>query len=180
MTRQLFFPLPVRRETVRERVFCTVRRKALKTLSPALSRREREKGARSLHGDFIDEAPAPRFAGLEGADDGVTGFVGVFAGVFAGAGVAAADVAAGAAHAEVDPVAAGGKALFAAVGGWGDVADHVGVVAGARHISSPGKRVPQSSKFIRRNTLEERICGFDRDTVRGLTFAHAIVALCNY
>ena len=53
--------------------------------------------------DFVDVAPDPGLAGLEGADEGAGGVVEVTGGVFVLRGVAAADVAAGQAKAQVDP-----------------------------------------------------------------------------
>ena len=63
---------------------------------------------------FVEVAPAPGFAGLVGLHDRVLGRVEVFGGVEAGGGVAATDVAAGEAGAEVDPLLAGLHALLAA------------------------------------------------------------------
>src|SRR5215212_7240780 len=92
----------------------------------------------SLDLNVIDEAPAPIFAGLDGADDRVVGLVGVLAGVLVGAGVAAAAVAAGAAHAQVHPAPAGLQALLAAFGRIrADVADHIDVTASGSHGQTP-------------------------------------------
>jgi hypothetical protein len=52
---------------------------------------------------FVDVAPAPIFAGLDGFDDGVLGGVEMFCGVFVFRRVAATDVAAGHAKAKMDP-----------------------------------------------------------------------------
>jgi hypothetical protein len=66
--------------------------------------------------DFVNEAPAPVFAGLEGAHDRVLGAVEMLGGVLVLGRVAAADVAALHAQAEVDPGVAHLQALFAALG----------------------------------------------------------------
>jgi hypothetical protein len=55
--------------------------------------------------DLIDVAPTPGLTGLERAHDGMPGAMEVFGCVFIGGGVAAADVAAFQAQAEVNPVA---------------------------------------------------------------------------
>jgi hypothetical protein len=67
-----------------------------------------------LDHDFIDEAPAPALTGLNAAHDGVAGGLEMFGGVFADGGVAAADVAADEAFAQVNPVHALGEAFYAA------------------------------------------------------------------
>jgi hypothetical protein len=66
--------------------------------------------------DFVDVAPAPIFAGFDGAHDGVFGSVEMFCGVFIFGGVAAGDIAADHAHAEVDPSVAHFDAFGADVG----------------------------------------------------------------
>jgi hypothetical protein len=66
--------------------------------------------------EFVDEAPAPVFAGFEGAHDGVLGAVEVLGGVLVFGGVAAADVAAFHAQAEMHPGVAHFQALLAAFG----------------------------------------------------------------
>jgi hypothetical protein len=66
--------------------------------------------------DFVNEAPAPVFAGLEGAHDGVLSAVEMLGGVFVFGGVAAADVSAFHAQAEMYPGIAHFQALFAALG----------------------------------------------------------------
>lgn len=59
--------------------------------------------ARSIH-QIVDVAPAPGFAGLVRAHDRVRGVAVVVGRVLMGAGIAAPDVAAGQAHAQVRPV----------------------------------------------------------------------------
>jgi hypothetical protein len=66
--------------------------------------------------DFVDVAPIPAFAGFQGLDDGVFAGVEVFGGMLVFRGVAAADVAAGEAEAEVHPAVTHLEALFAAFG----------------------------------------------------------------
>jgi len=60
--------------------------------------------------------PAPILPRLQRLNDGVAGFVVVFGGVFVGGAVAAADVAAGEAEAQIDPGFAAVQALLAALG----------------------------------------------------------------
>src|SRR5207253_959330 len=65
----------------------------------------------------VDVAPAPVLARLERADDRMLGLVGVGGRVAVGGVVAAADVTAGEADAEVQPLAADAEAVLAAVHG---------------------------------------------------------------
>jgi hypothetical protein len=69
----------------------------------------------SVDEDFIHIAPEPVLAGFEGLDDWVLGFLEVLSGVFAGGGIAAADVAAGEANAQMNPLAAGFQTFLAAL-----------------------------------------------------------------
>jgi hypothetical protein len=62
--------------------------------------------------DFVDVAPAPIFAGLDGFHDGVIGCMEMFCGVFVFGGIAAGNVAADHAEAEMNP----GVAHFHAFG----------------------------------------------------------------
>jgi|SRR5690348_4268506 len=82
------------------------------SLSPCEQCRARRLFATKPHYQFIHVAPAPVFAGLGGADYWVAGVLVVGGGVFAYRVVAAADVAAGLAHAEVDPLHSQGQALL--------------------------------------------------------------------
>jgi hypothetical protein len=66
--------------------------------------------------DFVDVAPAPVFAGLDGFHDGVAGGVEMFCGVFIFGGIAAGYIAANHAEAKVNPGVAQFDALFADVG----------------------------------------------------------------
>jgi len=66
--------------------------------------------------EFVDEAPAPGFAGFDGFHDGVLGGMKMLGGVLVFGGIAAADVAAFEAQAQVDPRVAHFQALFAAAG----------------------------------------------------------------
>jgi hypothetical protein len=74
------------------------------------------KGSREVEFEFVDEAPAPGFAGFEGFHDGVLGRMKMFGGVLVLGRVAAADVAAFEAQAQVDPGVSHFQALFAAAG----------------------------------------------------------------
>jgi hypothetical protein len=76
----------------------------------------RKKGSGEIEFEFVDEAPAPGFAGFEGLHDGVLGGMKMFGGVLVFGGIAAADVAALEAQAEVDPGVSHFQALFAAAG----------------------------------------------------------------
>jgi len=69
-------------------------------------------------------APEPALVGLGGGYDGVLGGLEVFGGVLVFGGIAAGDVSAVEAGAEVDPGVTEGDALFA------DVGFGLGVVAG--------------------------------------------------
>ena len=84
---------------------------------------------------FVDKAPAPVFAALDGLHNGMLSGVEVLGGVFVLGGVAATDVAALEAEAEVDPGVAGLEALLAAFGVGVNVADLVEVGA-RRHGGS--------------------------------------------
>src|SRR5581483_5459548 len=64
------------------------------------------------HVRLIDVTPTPVLGGLVRGDDGVSGLVKVFGGVLVLGRVAASDVAAGQAHAKVDPAIAGFQALL--------------------------------------------------------------------
>jgi hypothetical protein len=86
--------------------------------------------------DFVDVAPAPRFAGLERTHDRVLGAVEVFGGVFVLGGIAAANVSAFEAETKVDPGVTHFQALFATVGVGIDLVDVREVCAG-RHDGSP-------------------------------------------
>jgi hypothetical protein len=83
--------------------------------------------SREVEFDFVDEAPAPFFAGLDGAHDGMLGVMKVLGGVLADRRVAAAYMSADEAEAEVYPPLADLEALFTAVGVWFDVADFIEV-----------------------------------------------------
>jgi hypothetical protein len=73
-------------------------------------------GLGKIEFNFINEAPAPVFAWFERTHDGVLGAVEMLSGVFVLGRVAAADVAALHAQAEMDPGVAHFQALFAALG----------------------------------------------------------------
>src|SRR5579872_5634930 len=69
-----------------------------------------------LKHDLVDIAPGPVFTGLEGFYDGVLGRVKVFGGVFVLRRIAATDVAAGKAQAQVNPGVAHLQTFFATFG----------------------------------------------------------------
>src|SRR3954452_14138098 len=79
------------------------------------------------HGDLVDEAPRPFFRRLQGADDRVAVSHGVTAGMPVGGVVAAADLAALQADAQVEPFASAGEAVLAACNG-GRQLGHVHVI----------------------------------------------------
>src|SRR5687767_15973898 len=67
------------------------------------------------HRQLVDVAPGPVLARLDRADEGVPAGNGVRAGVLARRAVAASDVTARQAEAEVAPLAAGAQAVLAAL-----------------------------------------------------------------
>lgn len=69
--------------------------------------------AGQIVGDLVHITPAPVFAGLDGADDGVVGGVIVLGCVPVLGGVATSDMAASQAQPEMDPGIAGLRAIFA-------------------------------------------------------------------
>src|SRR5439155_23857879 len=83
------------------------------TVTSAMGERPR---ALDLERDLVDEAPPPVLPRLVRLDERVLHGLEVRAGVPAGRRVAAADVAAGHAHAQMHPAAAGAQAVLAAVG----------------------------------------------------------------
>src|SRR4051794_37072046 len=99
---------------------------------------------RDPHAELVGEAPAPVLARLQRADDRVLGLSRVPARVLARRAVAAADVAAFQADAQVQPLAALAQAVLAAVGRLrqlGDL-DRIQVCAGGhqRAVSSKGSQ----------------------------------------
>src|SRR5207253_11218051 len=93
-------------------------------------------GYRALHAPapcvevhLIDEAPAPVFPWLERPHDRVPGRAEMLGGVLVRGVVTAADVAAGHAQAEVDPLRADAQAVLAPLGAWGHFTDFVEVGA---------------------------------------------------
>jgi hypothetical protein len=67
--------------------------------------------ASEINLDIVDEAPAPAFRRIVSLNDRMPGGVEVVPGVTMGRTVAAADMAAGSAQAEVNPLGADGQAL---------------------------------------------------------------------
>jgi len=83
------------------------------------------------HRELVDEAPGPGFAGLDRADDRVTAGPAVRRGVAIGRVVAAADVAALQADAQVQPGVTRQQAVLAAIDGLGQLCDQDVVEVGA-------------------------------------------------
>ena len=79
--------------------------------------------------NFVDVAPGPSFAGLEGCHDGVARVLEVVRGVAAGRTIAAADVATAQAEPQMDPGGAELQALFTAWSAGGDGGETVHVMA---------------------------------------------------
>src|SRR6185295_17974645 len=82
----------------------------------ALPTMEKRACSRELHADLVHIAPAPALARLERGDDRMLRRVEMLRGVLVLRVVAAADVAAGAAKAQVQPAIAGPETLLAALG----------------------------------------------------------------
>jgi hypothetical protein len=93
--------------------------------------------SRRFEEDLIDIAPDPVLARFEGLDDGVVGGMKVLGGVLVFRRVAAADVAADKAEAEVDPAVARLEAILATVRARGDIVDLVEMGAGLVHGGFP-------------------------------------------
>jgi hypothetical protein len=86
--------------------------------------------------NLVDVAPHPVFARLDGLHDGVLAVAEMLGGMLVFGRIAAADVAAFAANAEMHPSVAHLKALFAALGLWLDVFDLALMPAGLAHEAS--------------------------------------------
>jgi hypothetical protein len=101
-----------------------------------------------LQVDFVYVAPAPVLAGLEGLDDGVMGVLEVFVGVAVLGRIAAADVAADEALAQVNPSVSDFEAILAALAAGSDVANfgYVFTTVGARHGISFRRRSSVSTQ----------------------------------
>ena len=98
----------------------------------------KERSSRQLFFDhLVDVAPEPALVGLGGGDDRVADALEVFGGVAVLGGVAAADVAALEAGAEMDPGVAEGYALLADVDRGGDVFGVEKMLAEHRHRGFP-------------------------------------------
>jgi hypothetical protein len=98
-------------------------------------------------GDVVDIAVAPVLARLGGADDGVADIAGVRGGVLARRVVAAADMPAGVAHAQVHPPTAACEALLAASDAFGQLGelDAVEMCAAGGHCARAFSSAPVSS-----------------------------------
>src|SRR3954452_7174534 len=114
---------------------------------------------RDQHRDLVRVAPAPLRARLERADQHVLARAGVGGGVLVGRVVAAADVPARQADAQVQPLAAGGEALLAAVDGLRELGDRdlveVGAVLHAAFFRSIGRRTVNAVAPGRDSTRSE-------------------------
>jgi hypothetical protein len=75
------------------------------------------------HRELVEEAPRPRFARLERADDWMAARLGVSAGVTTGRAIAAGHLAALQADAKMQPSASCGQALLAALDRLGELRD---------------------------------------------------------
>src|ERR1700730_7944729 len=108
--------------------------------------RRRRRSSFHLKEEVLGVAPPPVLARLVGADYGMAGVgLPMPGGVTARGVVAATDVPAAHAHAQVHPVAAGLQALLAPVTRWGDVLDRLQVSAGRRsHGWPPTSRAARS------------------------------------
>src|SRR6185437_3866281 len=121
-------------------------RRRLLAQAPARLRRDR----RLFRHDLVRVAPAPALARLDGADHRMLGGMVMLGGVGVGRRVAATDVAAGEAKAEMDPATADLEAFLtaSAVGfhfmGMGEVWAHSGSTAPTRRGPIfPGRRPPR-------------------------------------
>jgi hypothetical protein len=101
-----------------------------------------------LHQVLIDVAPAPIFAGFERLDNRVLGVMIMFGGVTVGRVIAAADVAANEADAQMHPAAAYPQAIFAALRAFQGQSEWLRLLGlhearldgnGTSQISKPGK-----------------------------------------
>src|SRR5712692_5371534 len=90
-----------------------------------------------FHHQLIHITPSPTFPWLNRADDGMAGRVKVLRGVFVLRGIAAADVATGEAHSQMDPAVLHSQTLFAAGSARLDVSDLIEVCAGWLWHESP-------------------------------------------
>ena len=88
----------------------------------------------SLHHDFIHVAPHPVLARLKRFHDGVMHLVKMLCGVLVFRAVTAADVAAGEAQAQVNPVIAHLQALLAALAAGVDIVNFLEMGAGCFHV----------------------------------------------
>src|SRR5207244_8900047 len=100
---------------------------------------------------LVDVAPAPVLPGLERADDRVAALVGVRGRMAVRRIVAAADVSALQADPQVQPLAAGGEAIDAAVDRGGQLRDPDVIEVGAgRHVDRPLSQDPLKGSRTRK------------------------------
>ena len=86
-----------------------------------------------FHEDLIHIAPTPRFARLKRLDDRVSRLLKMFGGVLVFGGIAAADMAALQADAQMNPGVAGFQAFLATIRGGLHIADLTNMWADGRH-----------------------------------------------
>lgn len=91
----------------------------------------------SFPGDFVDVAPLPTFARLDGLHDGMFRVVEVLRRMFINGRIAASDMAANEAHAQMNPGIAGFEAFFAALRFWADFSNFLDVCASSGHGWTP-------------------------------------------
>jgi len=109
-----------------------------------------------IHHYFVDVAPAPVFAGLEGSDEGVLGGVEMFCGMTIFRRVAAANVAADQAQAKMHPRVAHQEAFLAAFAAGRDFLDFLNVRAGlAQYNNLFADFTPVRTEKSRRTMPEE-------------------------
>jgi hypothetical protein len=124
------------------------------------------------HGDVVQIAVAPVLARFSGANDGVAGNAGVRGGVPVGGAVAAADVTARLAHAQVHPPTTAREALLAASNGFGQLRelDVVEMRAASGHCATfRARRRTNESGKMPPGTMSERMAdsfhGFSMSSV---------------
>ena len=97
----------------------------------------RQLSLRKIDFYFVDEAPAPVFAGFKRAHDGVLGAMEMLGGVLVFGGIAAADVAALHAQPEMHPGVTHFQTLFAALGVWRHFVNVAQMRASAHDLPTP-------------------------------------------
>jgi len=101
-----------------------------------------------LEHDLVHIAPGPIFAGLNGSDDGMLRSVEMFGCVLIGRAIAAADVAAGQAHAKMHPGAAHLETFLAPFRVGPDVVDLIEMRTGLQIVSPNGVTSPPVQAIV--------------------------------